>query len=172
MGCDPCNRLNCEYGVCEDKSCKCDVGYLGDECETKSAPKNIIVTMVSIESLPEEIFGLKKWDDDTTTSTAYLADVMLQVRLGTADKDVFTSVERYPDSKETAFVFKESMRIKVPNPFPEIRLTLSDLDELKPTKMYSITVSNYYSPFGDFPETFEMENEDGVMVLIHLSYEH
>ena len=68
------------------------------------------------------------WDDDTSTARANLPDVMLQVRLGTSQDLTFTSIERFPDTEARAFVFERNMDFKIENVFPELRLTVADLD--------------------------------------------
>lgn len=170
--CDPCNRLDCVNGSCDDKRCQCDEGYLGTECDVQAKPNQITIVGMRFENLPSDIFGDVKWDEDTTTNVAYLPDVMLQLRFGTSQDVVFASVERYMNSEEFAFVFDDAMNIPVSNAFPELRLTLADLDLPAPTKMYVMEVAGYYSPVRGFPSTFSYEDKKGARVELDLKYVH
>ncbi|GAB5538068.1 MAG: hypothetical protein Salg2KO_01710 [Salibacteraceae bacterium] len=138
----------------------------------QNEPEAVIITSITIANLPEAIFVDQTWDEDTTTATAYRPDVMLQVRLGTSQDILFTSIERYPDSDSTRFVFDEQMRIVISDGFPELRLTLADLDEPKPEVMYAINVPGYYRPTGGFPETFTGRDEDDVTYVLEFDYVH
>lgn len=169
--CDSCKDVSCDNGTCEEGGCKCELGYVGDRCELQNKPEAIIITSVQITDIPSTVLGAK-WDNDTTSKKAFLPDVMLQVRFGTSQEEAFNSIETYYDNEMNSFTFKEGMKIRVPDIFPELRFTLADLDYDQRVPMYSITAVGYYNPVGGFPEEFEMTNEDGATLLMKMSYEH
>jgi len=154
-----------------EQRCLCDEGYLGSECNIQAKPKAIHITSIELENVPEEVLELV-WDDDTSTATAYLPDIHLQVRLGTSQDILFSSNERYFDSKETEYVFKQNMDVKVSDFYPELRITLADLDVPKPEPVYSFNVAGYYTPVGGFPEMIEGTDPNGVAFKISLRYDH
>jgi hypothetical protein len=172
FSCDPCNRLDCVHGTCENRSCQCDEGYLGTECSVQAKPERITIVGMHFENLPDEVFGDVKWDDDTTTNKSYLPDVIMQLRFGTSQDVVFTSVERYMNAEAFEFVFDDAMNIHVSGAFPELRLTLADLDLPAPTKMYVMEVAGYYSPVRGFPTSFRYEDKSGASVVLDLVYTH
>ncbi|MEZ4721091.1 MAG: hypothetical protein R2813_04345 [Flavobacteriales bacterium] len=169
--CDPCKDVSCDHGICVDGGCKCELGYVGDQCELQNKPEAIIITSVHIENVPSTVLGAK-WDNDTTSKKAFLPDVMLQVRFGTSQDEAFNSIETYYDNELNSFTFKEGMKIRVPDIFPELRFTLADLDYDQRVPMYAIIAVGYYDPVGGFPEEFQMTNEDGATLLMKMSYEH
>tara|TARA_B110000046_G_scaffold107291_1_gene114684 strand:+ start:2438 stop:2995 length:558 start_codon:yes stop_codon:yes gene_type:complete len=170
-GCGNCESTNCENGACDGRTCVCEDGYVGQSCELQAKPKAIRITRVELSELPDEPFESRVWDDDTSTAKANLPDVVLQVRLGTSQNLTFTSIERFPDTDERAFVFDRNMDFKIENIFPELRLTVADLDIPKPTPIYSIIVSGYYNPVNGFPEIISGEDENGAEYVLHLEYD-
>jgi len=172
VGCRDCDLTNCDKGSCEEKVCKCEEGYVGDNCELQAKPNAIRITRIEIENLPDAPFESRIWDDDTSTASAYLPDVVLQVRLETSQDLLFTSTERYSNTNERSFIFKENMNFSIKHQYVEMRFTIADLDVPKPTPIYAIIVPGYYSPINGFPEWVEGEDENGATYKVFLEYEH
>lgn len=170
-GCNDCEPSDCVNGSCADQTCQCDDGYLGQDCSIQQKPKAIRITRVELEELPDEPFEAQIWDDDTSTAKAYLPDVVLQIRVGTSQDLTFTSVERFSDTEERDFVFDEMMNVRLDEPFQDFRLTVSDLDLPKPTPIYSMIISGYYSPTGGFPEVVSGTDSNGAIYTVFLNYE-
>tara|TARA_B110000046_G_scaffold114855_1_gene122036 strand:+ start:151 stop:708 length:558 start_codon:yes stop_codon:yes gene_type:complete len=170
--CGNCESTDCDEGSCDGRVCACDEGYVGQSCELQAKPKTIRITRVELNDLPDEAFEAQVWDDDTSTAQAHLPDVVLQVRLGTSQELTFKSTERFPDSDQRSFVFYKNMNFKIEVVFPELRLSVADLDIPKPTAIYSIIVSGYYSPVNGFPETITGKDENGAEYTIYLEYDH
>jgi hypothetical protein len=171
VGCNDCGIENCQNGECVEQRCLCDEGFLGSECNIQTKPRAIHITAIELENVPEDVLNLE-WDDDTTTASAYLPDIHLQVRLGTSQDILFSSSERYFDSKEPDYVFERNMDVKVSDFYPELRITLADLDVPKPEPVYSFNVVGYYTPVGGFPEMIEGTDPNGVVFRISLEYDH
>jgi len=170
--CRDCDLTSCENGSCDDQVCSCDDGYVGDNCEIQAKPNSIRVTRIEFENLPDEPFESRVWDEDTSTATAYLPDVILQVRLETSQDLLFTSTERFSNTNERSFIFDENMNFSIEEQYVEMRLTIADLDLPKPTPIYAIIVAGYYSPINGFPEMIEGEDENGATYKLYLEYEH
>lgn len=170
--CDQCDPTECTNGACEERVCVCEDGYLGQRCDLQAKPESITITEVRIENVPEALFTSKVWDDDTSTSIAKFPDVILQMRMGTSQDLLFTSRERYFDTKETSFVFDDNVKAEIVGDYPELRMTLADLDVPKPEPIYVIVVKDIYSPIARFPETLEGVDENGVGYFLRLEYNH
>ena len=170
--CGNCESTDCDNGDCDGRACVCEDGYVGQSCDSQAKPNAIRITRVELNELPDKPFESRVWDDDTSTAKANLPDVILQVRLGTSQDLIFTSIDRFPDTEARAFVFERNMDFKIENVFPELRLTVADLDIPKPTPIYSIIVSGYYNPVNGFPEMITRKDENGAEYTLYLEYDH
>lgn len=170
--CSDCTDAeDCVHGYCESRQCICDDGYLGNTCDIQAKPKAIVIHRISVYGLPAQIMS-SSWDEDTTSSISHYGDVMLQLRKGNESELFFTSSERFMNTSATAFTFERDMNIRLEDEFPKLAFTIADLDEPAPEPIHAISVTGYYQPSGGFPDSVTVIDNAGVMLSMHLKYEH
>ncbi|GAB4378962.1 MAG: hypothetical protein Kow0075_09310 [Salibacteraceae bacterium] len=133
-------------------------------------PRSITITSVDVSGLPSELFQ-RQWDSDTSTSTAYLPDVFLEIR-GADQQIVGRSYETFFDAAQSSFSFKQNMNIVLEPPYSRIFLLLNDTDDDGVETIYTFTCTDFYMGQEGFPEEHVHVTGSGEQFQLQLTYKH